>query len=191
MAENKGAAPAPVDAPPELAALPQAIFENSPPRPIVPFVEFRLRAETRSFAESVGAEFHDLTGDDHGYFKLMFSLWSQREPFIVIEQDVLPNDQQFSAMMACPEPWCAGVHKLRDDAPEIWSMGLMKFGAQLLGTRYSQLYTGEVEADGAQMFASVLGANKHFNRVDLAIYQVLALRGFDKPHLHGPAARHR
>ncbi len=194
MTENtptRGAAPAPTGDPlPPPAPRSTIKVQEGPPRIIVAYVQGKLHDETRSFAESVGAEFHDLTNDAHGYFQLIFDLWTKGEPFVLIEQDILPNDQQFSSMVACPEPWCAGVHKLRDDAPEIWSMGLMKFGADVLSQRYSQLYTGEVEADGAQQLANRLGENRHYSRVDLALYGVLGQGGFEKPHLHGPAGRH-
>ena len=127
---------------------------------------------------------------DHGYFDLICRLWSERRSFVILEQDVLPAPGVREAMASCPEPWCAGLHKLHDDAPDVWSLGFMQFRSELLVRHYAQLETGSYEPDGATLLAEVLGENKSWRRVDLALYTVLRMGGFTEPHLHGPSGRH-
>ncbi len=49
---------------------------------------------------------------------------------------------------------------------------------------------GVYEPDGAAMLAEVLGDNKSWRRVDLALYAVLRMGGVTEPHLHGLAGLH-
>jgi hypothetical protein len=177
-------------------------------RIVIPFVRGGLAPETKAWGEEHRAEFVDLTGDDEGYFKLMTQLWNAGQEFYLVEQDVVPDPQQFTDIVACPQEWCAGVHKLHADAPETWSMGLMKFSDKLLARHFSALYTGEDDRpDGAEMLAQVIGTDRHWYRVDLALLTVIGhatvrrapdinahLVGIEAlpaatPHLHGPAAR--
>jgi hypothetical protein len=183
-------------------------------RIVIPFVRGGLAPETKAWGEEHRAEFVDLTGDDEGYFKLLTRLWNAGQEFYLVEQDIVPDPQQFTDMVACPQEWCAGIHKLHADAPETWSLGLMKFSAALLKRHFSPLYTGNEEPDGAELLAQVIGSDRHWYKVDLALFTVIgqattrrgpdinahlvgvealdALRpdGTLEPHLHGPAARH-
>lgn len=158
---------------------------------IVPYVDGRLTPETRAFGEQHEAAFVDLTGDDHGYFKLISRLWSAGRQFIVVEEDVVPNDEQFVSLVTCSEPWCAGVHKLVgvECANEIWSLGLMKFSRELLARHFEQTDPSSDTPDGPKMFAAMLDDNRHWQRIDFAIYNVLHFH-YPQPHLHGPAGRH-
>lgn len=160
------------------------------PRLVIPFVKEGLADETRAFGEEHKAEFVDLTGKPHGYFELIARLWSERKGFAILEQDIVPADGVWSEMTCCPEPWCAGLHKLHDNAPEVWSLGFMRFRSELLVRHYAQLETGTFAPDGAELLAEVLGENRSWKRVDLAVYTVLGMGGFTTPHLHGPVGRH-
>jgi hypothetical protein len=127
-------------------------------------------------------------------------LWREGDQFFLVEQDIVPNDEQFTSIAACPQEWCAGIHKLHVDAPETWSLGLMKFSAALLKRHFSPLYTGNEEPDGAELLAQVIGSGRHWYRVDLALLSVIKMAGapaphrepvdFTEPHVHIPAARH-
>jgi hypothetical protein len=76
----------------------------------------------------------------------------------------------------------------------------MKFSAALLKRHFSSLYTGSDEPDGAEMLAQIIGSDRHWYRVDLALLSVIKMAGAPTPHreavdftepcLHGPAARH-
>jgi hypothetical protein len=84
----------------------------------------KLRSQVTPEVGPVGhrhdATLVDLTGAQHGYFNLFVSYWDQRRSFIVLEQDVLPTEEQFASMPACGEPWCAGTHVLRpSDGPHV------------------------------------------------------------------------
>jgi hypothetical protein len=102
-----------------------------------PYVRGGLADKTKAWG--AGAEFVDLTADDEGYFKLLTLLWNEGQEFYLVEQDIVPDPQQFTDMVACPSEWCAGIHKLHVRAPETWSLGLMKFSAALLKRHFSPL----------------------------------------------------
>lgn len=72
---------------------------------IVPYVEGGLVSQVRERLK-VRAVFVNLTGDDYGYFKLLQNLWWEREPFCVVEQDVLPDLKQLEIMRWCDWAWC-------------------------------------------------------------------------------------
>jgi hypothetical protein len=148
---------------------------------VIPYVEGELADETKKWGEEHEAEFVDLTGDDEGYFQLISRLWREGDSFVVVEEDIVPNEEQFTSMLVCNEPWCAGVHKLHDHpdgAPEVWSLGLMKFPTAL------------TERVQIAMLAQALAEDKSWYRIDLCLYPVIRLGGFSEPHLHGPVGRH-
>jgi hypothetical protein len=145
---------------------------------VIPFVQGRLADETRQWGERHRADFVDLTEDDHGYFKLITRLWREGRQFVVVEEDIVPALGQVEAMWACDEQWCAGVHKLHADAPEVWSLGLMRFSSAL------------IERVPVAGLAGAMGQDKRWQRLDLCLYPVIRTGGFADPHLHGPAGRH-
>ncbi len=168
---------------------------------VIPFVQGRLADETKAWGDEHHAQFVDLTGQPFGYADLIEQLWRDGVGFYVVEQDVVPSDEQFTEMVACQEEWCAGVHKLHDDAAEVWSLGCMKFSDRLLARHFDLLYTGDDEnPDGADCLARRLeltgmdgkpmGSDRSWYRVDLALQGVVRQGGFAEPHLHGPAGRH-
>jgi hypothetical protein len=160
------------------------------PRLVIPFVKDGLADETRAYGEARDAVFVDLTAREHGYFDLFARLWSERHSFVILEQDIVPADGVWEEMIRCPEPWCAGLQKLHEHAPEVWSLGFMRFRSELLGRHFAQVHTGTYEPDGAKLLAQVLGENKSWRRLDLGLYDVLRMVGLTEPHLHGPSGRH-
>ena len=131
-----------------------------------------LADETRIFGEGHQAGFENVGGDDEAYFRLMTRLWSERHAFVIVEQDILPDEEQFASMLTCPEPWCAGVHKLHDEADEFWSLGCMRFGAALM-----------------RQPLFIDSNHRRWQQVDLALYKLLSARGLFEPHLHRPHGR--
>lgn len=86
----------------------------------------------------------------------MSRLMSEREEFYIVEQDIVPDAQQFTDMVACPREWCAGLH-VTNYGPEQWSLGLMKFSARLLARHFNLAYDGNTEPDAAAMSYCPLG----------------------------------
>ncbi len=83
--------------------------------------------------------------------------------------------------LTCNELWCAGVHRLHDHpdgAPDVWSLGSMKFSAAL------------TERVQIAMLAQALGEDKSWYRIDLYLYPVIRMDGFIEPPVHGPVGRH-
>jgi hypothetical protein len=160
------------------------------PKLVIPYVPGILADETRTFGEEHQAAFEDVGDDDEAYFRLISRLWSDRRSFLIVEHDIVPSAEQYHEMLICPEPWCAGVHKLHDAAEEIWSLGRMKFGSALLRAHYgADIEDHSGEPDGGAMLARVLGHDRRWQRVDLALYTVLRMGGFPESHLHSPAGR--
>jgi hypothetical protein len=162
---------------------------------VIPYVQGGLADETRVWGESMRAEFVDLTGDDEGYFKLMTRLLNERHEFYICEQDIVPNAQQFTDMVACPREWCAGWHKTDDIAEPTWSLGLMKFGRQLVNRHFNLLHDGNTEPDAADMLAQVMSEgrgpdgirtppDRRWQKVDLALYTVIGMAAVPRTETH-------
>ena len=76
---------------------------------MIPYVAAGLADETRRWGEEQHAEFVDVSGDDEAYFRLVSRLWTEGDEFFMVEQDIVPDPQQFLDMVACPKE-CARVY---------------------------------------------------------------------------------
>lgn len=72
---------------------------------IVPYVDGGLSQRVREAVQRK-AVFVNLTGDDLGYFHLLRGLWWEREPFCIVEQDVVADLKQIEIMKWCDSAWC-------------------------------------------------------------------------------------
>ena len=71
-----------------------------PPGPAVvrPFVAGMLH-EGPGHPVNVGASQYD-------YYDLIVAMCERGEPFVIVEQDIVPPPGAVEALLACPEPWC-------------------------------------------------------------------------------------
>jgi hypothetical protein len=74
---------------------------------LVPYVLEQLEPQTREWGSAGGAEFHNLTGDDEAYFRLLARLWRAGAAFMLVEQDVVPPDNAIEGLTSCARPWCS------------------------------------------------------------------------------------
>jgi hypothetical protein len=44
---------------------------------------------------------------EYDYFNLLSRLWWEREPFVLLEHDILPWPGAIEELEACPRPWCS------------------------------------------------------------------------------------
>ena len=75
-------------------------------RLIVPFT--RIAPETVKALNATGYKWEavDVLGSDSADRELINWLWSEGEDFCLNEHDIVPNQDTFSSIDACSEPWC-------------------------------------------------------------------------------------
>lgn len=92
-------------------------------------------AETEAGAPP-GAEWYDVSGDDHAYWRLLRDVWADGETFAVVEHDVQCRPDVFEQFEACPEPWCVFPYTpiCHWACQEAWAnmLGCTRFTAELI-----------------------------------------------------------
>jgi hypothetical protein len=157
---------------------PLALAERVPtvwtddPNVIVPFVPRFLRGQT--IAAVPNARFVDVSSDNYAYWRLLRSLWSLEETFVIVEHDMVPSEEMIPGMWSCPEVWCA--HAYRMDSIVETALGLVKFGSALLRSTSSLL-------DG------IMEQHRVWSGLDSIVIAELHRRGY-KEHVHQPPVRH-
>lgn len=101
----------------------------------MPFVAGRLNPATLSVVLQSGLPYRleDIDPLDDGAYGRMFRfLWSQKETFIICEQDVVPTQAQLWAIASCHHDWCSYNYGdgLYPDGP---MFGLVRFSGRLMG----------------------------------------------------------
>jgi len=72
----------------------------------------------------------DVSADDFAYWRLARALWGEREPFTIVEHDVLVEPGSIEELDACPEPWCAfAIHSVDVGTGMSWvaTFGCVRF----------------------------------------------------------------
>lgn len=109
----------------------------------------------------------------YDYWRLLVRLFSDEEPFMLIEHDIEIHETVIGETSQCPEPWCAWPY---------WSLGQLlpeAFGA----TRFQ----GEALAIGRRVLA---GPAPHpWNRLDLPVADHMKASGL-RVHHHEPHVLH-
>jgi len=96
---------------------------------VCPYAE--VHPATSRALRRASAEFHDVSGDDYAYWRLLRDLWAAGEAFIVVEHDIEPSAVQLRELAACPRPLCTFEYLYRGSAA-VSALGCTKFGQQLL-----------------------------------------------------------
>ncbi len=91
-------------------------------------------------AGAPGAEWHDVSADNHAYWRLLSDCWQRclddGVDLVVVEHDVVGRPDVFDGFGACPEPWC--VHAYANiccpGCVEAWrnQLGLTRFRWSLI-----------------------------------------------------------
>ena len=103
-------------------------------RVVVPYVLGRLEPATLRAVVSWpgGVDLVRLPAEDRGaYARLVRSLWSAGEGFMVCEQDIVPTRAQLLELATCHARWCSFLYDA-DHYPDGPMMGLCKFSTPLL-----------------------------------------------------------
>ena len=108
-------------------------FATGEPVVIVPFIQGKLKPETRKAVEAAGfkSRFVRLRDSDSAYHELIAEAWASKAPFVTVEQDIVPHDGAIRELLECPEPWCAFEYEYPPFGLYA-GMGCAKFSAELI-----------------------------------------------------------
>lgn len=159
-------------------------------RVIVPFTVRHPRVEA---AVPVGAEWRDVSGDSHAYWRLMCELWADQETFAVVEHDVLWRSDVTDQFASCLEPWCVFRYRNICHAAcmDAWAnmLGCTRFRAELIRARpHAVISIPENQRDWHNLCDSIAGDKVGGMPAPLRPGSLRA--GGFKHHWHHPGVRH-
>lgn len=82
--------------------------------------------------EPYEVEFVDMGYQHDSYYKLLCSLWADKQSFLIVEHDIEIHPAVVPELEACPEPWCLYPYRGPDDVWLDSSLGCTRFSAELL-----------------------------------------------------------
>src|SRR5258708_29468904 len=88
-----------------------------------------LRPETREALEGA-ATLVEIGRSSTAYWRLFCDLWSEGERFMIVEQDVVPTDEQLGRLEFCPYDWCVFPHWC--GGSYAYGLGCVRFSAGLM-----------------------------------------------------------
>ncbi len=90
-------------------------------------------------------------------------MWAERETFVLLEQDKVPDQGALREIYSCPSPWCTYPHRAAqgDWVAELPTLGCTKFGAEVMAK-----HPGLIERAG-RMEIGV--GPKHWQRLDMLV----------------------
>ncbi|MBU6427631.1 MAG: hypothetical protein KGR26_01345 [Cyanobacteria bacterium REEB65] len=101
------------------------------PQVYIPFTQ--IKPGVREALEATGWRWREafVGVDDEAYWGLMSHLWERRQPFIIVEHDVIVRPDTFDELSECSEsPWCAfPIPYLQG---QYAGMGCVRFGAEIM-----------------------------------------------------------
>lgn len=119
-----------------------------------------------------GASIVGVGDDPRSYWRLFVRLWNDRQPFVLVEHDVVVDRDTIPSLATCPRPWCAfPYHELPGDP--VTGLGCTKItpdgsGIDVLDPKYG---------------------NPVWQNVDSVVGGILTDR-YHKVHVHEPWLRH-
>ena len=106
----------------------------------------------------------DVSASDSAYYELLRDLWAERETFVVLEQDKVPDQGALRDIYDCPQLWCTYPHLMANGDPIPLSqptLGCSKFSADLMVR-----WPGLIERSGRLDMGY---GGKHWGRLDMAV----------------------
>ena len=136
-----------------------------------------LLDETKAALEAsgLGVVFSEVVKDED-YFVMVATFWTQGQTLITCEQDIVPTPAQITALMDCPEPWCAYAYEYPPFG-HYAGMGLAKFSDALIG-RHPEAFTEIAK------WSDPTHSPMHWCRMDGFLKQYLSEHG-ETQHVHG------
>jgi hypothetical protein len=135
------------------------------------------------------AEFFGLSEHQDAYWRLLDTLWTQAESFILVEHDVEIHERAIRSLTYCPRPWClfpySGPRSDGGDSLFYMALGCTRFRSSLMVDHpdlISGIGTGQPPRFDIATF-------RNWRGLDGAIGGRLRERG-EKPHIHWPEVLH-
>lgn len=151
-------------------------------RVIVPFVGGIDQRVTDALYQVTGnfAEFISVADSDSTYWQLLSEQWMAREPFIVIEHDIVVTDEAWEELIHCSLDWCVQPYPYMETVH--YGLGFARFSAELISRNHDVMdEVGRTDYPGH--------GPKHWCSLDQALTNALQRRGETK-HEHTEFAGH-
>lgn len=144
-------------------------------RVVVPFTA--LSPETAAALDDVPYEAVDVSQSDHAYWDLLSDLWDRREPFAIVEQDIVVNPDTIVGFEACVNDWCIARYPYL--AGMYGGLGCVRFREPIMrNVPDAMLRVAEFNYPGHGL--------KHWCTLDAGLQRLLAARGQRMCHDHQP-----
>ncbi len=137
-----------------------------------------LDALTQVTTEDVETEY--VGGNDTDYFDLLARLWREREPFIVVEHDIIVTEAAITGLLECQHAWCSCPYQWY--TATLHGLGCSKFDLQIMQD-FPDLFD-EVAKLNTDMHPA-----RHWCSLDGRIRQYLGRNGVND-HLHSTVVGH-
>lgn len=118
-----------------------------------------------------------------GYQRLLTELWSEGEAFLLMEQDIEPNDTALHEAEECPCDWGISPYNGPGGDPLEGSLGFVRFNKGLVIDNPDLFSAVSLIDDGKDVPPG------DWRRLDVRIQGVLRQREY-MPHLHTPVLHH-
>lgn len=115
------------------------------------------------------------TGSDYQYGRTLYDAWAQGEPFINLEQDVVPWPGAIRELWECDHLWCTFMYPIGHSGKLQKALGVVKF-SQFLIESFPDANLGWNETP--------------WNALDAQVYGALQVDRQCHPHMHSPAVAH-
>jgi hypothetical protein len=121
---------------------------------------------------------------DTAYWQLLRDLWEHKEPFVIVEHDVVIHEQVIDGFARCGLPWCLhayGRHRYPDRLLTN-SLGCVRFNTSLMEDHPDLVIEAGRFVTGMP--------HRHYIHLDDCIFQVLKRLTYGEAHVHTPPVRH-
>ena len=130
------------------------------------------------------AEFVDVTGDEHAYWREIRSRWTGDEDLIIVEQDVEIAEGVIESLAGCGRDWCCYAYRIFRTRVRLRDgLGCTKFSAAL-----QRKVNPRRIAEGFALCKNCKGQGCWYH-LDCRISGLLREDGL-KPHVHGDVTHH-
>ncbi len=151
-------------------------------RIVVPYTQ--IHPSTAKSLENYEVEYIDVSQTVESYWRLMVSIWEQRESTLIIEHDMEVNDRAIRQAKYCKCEW--SVSPYFGPAKQVLSaaLGCTRFRSSFMAANADLLAkVGDID-DAAPTLVK-----RDWRRLDARMLGILRDRGY-KPHIHETVLHH-
>jgi hypothetical protein len=112
----------------------------------------------------------DVSGADDAYFLLLAGLWNARADFLLVEHDMVPTAEMFTAMEECPRWWCVNPYGANEWGTNVETgFGFTRFRRELMD-HWPDIW------DGVGRWYTDDTPPRHFGRLDTRFFLTINRR---------------